>query len=225
MDSRYDDLADVEAAVAAGLHRELIGGQWDAVGQLQFDYLVAQGLKPKHHLLDIGCGSLRGGVHFARYLEPAHYWGMDSGQALLDAGYEIELAQAGLLAKVPRHHLITDDVFRFDRLGQRFDMALAQSLFTHLSANRIRLCLHNLAKVMVPGGRLFATFFIVPDDHPLDQAYRHPAGVESWSYQDPFHYTARDLDSFVAATPWQIESVGPWNHPRNQSMAVLRFGG
>jgi cyclopropane fatty-acyl-phospholipid synthase-like methyltransferase len=225
MDSHYDDQADVEAAVAAGLHRELIGGLWDAVGQLQFDFLVAEGLKPAHHLLDIGCGSLRGGVHFARYLEPGHYWGIDSGHALIEAGYEIELAQAGLQAKVPRHNLITDDLFRFEQFGRSFDLAIAQSLFTHLAANRIRLCLHNLAKVMPRGGRLFATFFIAPDDHPLDLAYRHPAGVESYAYQDPFHYTAKDLGRLVADTPWQVIWQGDWSHPRNQTMVVLERGG
>ena len=167
----------------------------------------------------------RSGVHFARYLEPGHYWGMDSGEPLLDAGYEIELAKAGLQDKVPRHHLITDDVFAFERFGRDFDLALAQSLFTHLSANRIRLCLHNLAKVMPRGGRLFATFFLLPDDYPLDQAYRHPAGVETHAYCDPFHYTVRDLDFLTAATPWRVQWHGPWNHPRNQSMVILQHGG
>ncbi len=224
MDSFYDDQADLAAKVAAGLHRELIGGLWDEIGQLQFEFLVAQGLMPEHHLLDIGCGSLRGGIHFARYLEPAHYWGMDLSEPLLNAGYGIELAGAGLQDRVPRHHLVADDAFRFERFGQRFDIALAQSLFTHLSANRIRLCLHNLSKVMHPGGRLFATLFIAPDEHPLDQGYFHPAGGETFSYQDAFHYTARDLTQFVAHTPWQIQSLGPWSHPRNQWMLALVNG-
>jgi SAM-dependent methyltransferase len=224
MDSFYDDQAEVTAQVTRGLHRDLVGGLWDQIGLLQFEYLVAHGLMPKHHMLDIGCGSLRGGVHFVRYLEPAHYWGMDLSESLLNAGYDIELAAVGLQDKLPRHHLIADDAFRLERFGQSFDLALAQSLFTHLSANRIRLCLHNLAKVMRPGGRLFATFFIAPDDHPLDQAYFHPAGGETFSYQDAFHYTARDLAQLVAGTPWKIQSLGPWSHPRNQWMAVIARG-
>ena len=39
-----------------------IGGLWDQMGQHQFDFLKKKGLKPQHKLLDIGCGSLRGGV-------------------------------------------------------------------------------------------------------------------------------------------------------------------
>ena len=54
-----------------------IGGHWEALGKLQFDYLVANGLKPGHRLLDIGCGTLRGGRHFIRYLAPGGYTGID----------------------------------------------------------------------------------------------------------------------------------------------------
>ena len=32
-------------------------------------------------LIDIGCGALRGGVHFVRHLDPGHYFGMDSEPA------------------------------------------------------------------------------------------------------------------------------------------------
>ncbi len=38
-----------------------VGGLWDEIGQLQFDFLRAKGLLPRHKLLDFGCGSLRGG--------------------------------------------------------------------------------------------------------------------------------------------------------------------
>ena len=45
-------------------HREAVGGLWEEMRRLQFDFLANQGLKPDHKLLDIGCGSMRGGVHF-----------------------------------------------------------------------------------------------------------------------------------------------------------------
>ena len=50
-------------------HREAVGGLWDEMGRLQFDFLVAQGLQPHHKMLDIGCGSMRGGRHFVNHLE------------------------------------------------------------------------------------------------------------------------------------------------------------
>jgi cyclopropane fatty-acyl-phospholipid synthase-like methyltransferase len=40
----------------------LIGGLGELMGDHQLQFLVDQGLKPEHRLLDIGCGSLRLGV-------------------------------------------------------------------------------------------------------------------------------------------------------------------
>jgi hypothetical protein len=37
-------------------------------------------------------------------------------------------------------------------------MAIAQSVFTHVSLNQMRLCLYRLARVMRPGGTFYATF-------------------------------------------------------------------
>jgi cyclopropane fatty-acyl-phospholipid synthase-like methyltransferase len=59
---------------------------------------VKEGLKPEHYLLDIGCGSLRGGVHFIAYLEPRHYFGIDKDEQLLEAGRG-EIQQLGLEKK------------------------------------------------------------------------------------------------------------------------------
>ena len=67
-------------------HREAVGGLWEEMGRLQFDFVANQGLKPDHKLLDIGCGSMRGGVHFVSYLENSNYYGVDCNKALLDAG-------------------------------------------------------------------------------------------------------------------------------------------
>lgn len=63
---------------------DAVGGLWQQMGQLQFDFLVRQGLKPEHRLLDIGCGTLRGGRHFIRYLNPGNYTGMDISPKALD---------------------------------------------------------------------------------------------------------------------------------------------
>lgn len=68
-------------------YQHAVGGMWKEIGRLQFDFLVAHGLAPSHLLLDMGCGTLRGGLHFIRYLEPGHYWGVDKGRDLLGRGW------------------------------------------------------------------------------------------------------------------------------------------
>ncbi|MEP7013166.1 MAG: class I SAM-dependent methyltransferase, partial [Acidobacteriota bacterium] len=130
--------------IASGWHRTWIGGLWEEMGRFQLDYLVAEGLAPGMTLLDVGCGCLRAGVHLIPYLEPGRYFGVDVSAPLLDAGYDVELVAVGLQDRLPRENLLANGSFEAWRFGTRFDMALAQSVFTHLPANFIRRCLIEL---------------------------------------------------------------------------------
>src|SRR5919201_1815322 len=80
-------------------HRRSIGNfrLWDRLGRLQFDYLVERGLAPHDYFLDIGCGPLRGGVHFIRYLELGRYYGVDKNAPVLDEARRVELPRHGLV--------------------------------------------------------------------------------------------------------------------------------
>jgi SAM-dependent methyltransferase len=221
-DSIYDDHDAIAAEVNMGKHRDIVGGLWDEIGDLQFNFLRSHELRQDDRLLDIGCGSLRGGIRFIAYLRPGNYWGIDSNAALLEAGYGIELAASGLTSRLPRDRLLCDSEFRFDRLSTCFDVAVAQSLFTHLSANRIRLCLYRLAAVMRPGGRLFATFFQVDEQHPFDREFVHPRGATTYGFKDPFHYRLSEFEGILSGLPWQMTWVGDWEHPRSQKIAILQ---
>jgi hypothetical protein len=205
-----------------GQHREIIGGMWEELGRLQFEFLLSQGLRPEHRVLDVGAGSLRLGVKLAAFLEPGGYWAVDKNTALLDAGWMLELGPLGLQARQPRDQLVTLDDFQFDRLGQTFDYAIAQSLFTHLSWHRIRRCLARLAPAINERGRLFATFFEIPAGSDRETAATHmPGGVETYSDRDPYHYSVADLRQAAGGLPWQVELLGEWGHPRDQRMVVF----
>lgn len=209
------------AEVAAGVHREFVGGLWDAVGGLQFDFLVKCGLRAESKLLDIGCGCLRGGVHFIRYLEPAHYFGIDVNDSLLTAGYEVELVASRLQDRLPRGNLLANDAFEGWRFGEAFDFALAQSVFTHLPDAWLRRCLTELARCMRPGGKLYLTYFECPADWPrhLPRTYE-PHGGTTFPDRDPFHYRVEDLRACAQGLSWSFEPIGAWGHPRSQHMAL-----
>ena len=136
---------------------EGVGGKWEEMGLHQYNFLLEQGLKPYHKFLDIGCGSLRGGVHFVKYLNKGNYVGVDNDQWLLDAAREVELPRYGVENRAA--HLLKQDNFDFSEFGVKFDYALAQSVFSHLPWNSILRCLGNVEKVLKNDGKFYTTFF------------------------------------------------------------------
>ena len=200
-------------------HRWSIGGAWEELGKLQFDYLVERGLEPHHYMLDVGCGPLRGGIHFIRYLDEGHYFGVEKDRAKLEAGRGVELPRNGLTHKRPT--LVQMDDFRFPQLGQKFDFALAQSVFTHLPVNNIIRCLLNMEKVLVDGGRFFATIYENEGGKfNLDDVEQKPGLVTHFD-RDFFHYDFGTFEWICEGTSLEVEYLGGWNNPRNQKMLVF----
>lgn len=214
----YYDLERITARIEDE-HRGVVGGMWDEIGRLQFEFMVARGLLPGMNLLDIGCGCLRGGVHFVDYLDAGRYYGSDLLKPLLDRGYDIELGKLGLQHKLPRSNLLHDGDFRFELLNVRFDMAIAQSLFTHLPLNHLRLCLAKLAPLMEPGGTFFLTILPCRENEDWARPILHArGGVTSYPHRDPYHYRDADLVACAEGLPWQFVPIGEWDHPRDQFM-------
>jgi hypothetical protein len=216
-----ENLADNElsaADVAAGRHRELVGGRWEEIGSLQLEFLRNEGLRPDHRLLDVGCGCLRGGVRLAAYLAPRHYYGIDRSGELLRVGWEVELAATALQERVPREHLLRNDRFEAWRFGVAFDVAIAQSLFTHLPPAAIRRCLSELPACMAPGARFYATFFEAPTGWPAGTPIPRADGFVSYGDRDPYHYTLATMRELGDGLPWALVPIGDWGHPRGQRM-------
>jgi len=200
--------------------RKGTGRLWDEIGKLQFNFLVKNGLEPKHFLLDVGCGNLRGGIHFIRFLEEGHYFGIDKNQEFLDGG-KIELKENGLEHK--NHTLKKMENFDFMSLGQKFDYAIAQSIFTHIPLSDIRRCVTNIEKALVPGGKFYATFFESTLDNNDEQIVHNTidGSVVSFPNKDPFHYPFSYFQKLCDDTSLEVRRIGEWNHPRDQKIMVF----
>lgn len=212
-----EDLAP--EAIAAGESRVSVGGMWEEIGRLQFQFLRDHGLQPGHALADIGCGCLRGGLHFIDYLDPGRYHGLDINNSLLVAG-RLEIAMAGLEGKMP--NLLLDDGFRVRRFGIQFDRMLSVSLFTHLPINHILRCLAEARLALKPDGVYYATYFEAPTPLYLEPMRHAPGDVVTYFDQDPFHYGFDEIARMARHAGLQAERIGAWNHPRNQMMAAFR---
>lgn len=172
-------------------------------------------------MLDIGCGSLRGGVHFIQYLNDGNYFGIDKDKWLLDQGCRIELPRYGLESK--KCHLIELEDFNFSSLNTQFDYALAQSVFTHLPLNSIIRCIMNVEKALKEEGEFYATFFEnAKGKFDLKPIYHQRGGVTSYFDKDPFHYSFKTFCKICKGTGLEVEYIGEWNHPRHQMMMVFR---
>jgi hypothetical protein len=189
-------------------HRAFVGGtghSWDAIGDLQFRFLVKSGLTPSDVFVDIGCGALRGGARFISYLEPDHYFGFDKYIELIIYGVSVELGAKVYGEKRPR--FVVSDSFEFYKLPAKPSFGIAQSLFTHLSSEDIAICLLKLRGVAQFGCRLFATFF------ETREPVLNPAVSHSHGY---FAYTREQMRDFGCRAGWAYRYIGEWEHPRGQ---------
>ena len=209
-----------DGEIAAGQHREMVGGLWDELGRLQLERLLADGLQPSHQLLDVGCGALRGGLHFVRFLDPGHYCGLDVNPSLLAAGRH-ELDLAGLADRDPV--LIEDAQFEVARFDRQFEWAMAQSVFTHLPINLVILCLAKVAEVLTPKGRFYATFFRAPRPACLETLVHQPGGAQTQYHRDIFHYAAEEMEWMGRVAGLETEVVGDWGHPRAQQLVIYHL--
>jgi len=187
-------------------HRFYVGGKWEQIGQLQFDFIVQQGLQPSDCFLDVGCGALRGGKHFIQYLDKGNYLGIDREVELVKRGIEKELGVEFVIEKRPE--FVISNVFEFNKFNKVPQFSLALSLFTHLIPNEIEVCLSNLRSFVNEGHMFFATFF--EGDSSKNQSESHSL--------DHFEYSRSELMLIGEKHSWKPHYVGSWNHPREQMM-------
>jgi cyclopropane fatty-acyl-phospholipid synthase-like methyltransferase len=191
--------------------QEAIGGSWEEVGLLQFEFLRRQGLMPHHRMLDIGCGTLRGGRHAIRYLDPGCYSGIDLSSKAIEYGQEL-VQEEGLSDKRPNLVVSRNKDLKFGEFsGQMFDYILAQSVFTHLMEEHIEECLQHVGNVMHDDGQFFFTF----------REASTPTRVTLKEFAYPFSF----LESLAAKHGLVLANLShEYPHPKGQKMARATKG-
>jgi len=132
------------------------------------------GLTPHSQVLDIGCGMGRLATALIDYLaEDGRYDGFD----IVPSG--IKWAQEHVAAGHPNIHFVLSDIYnkeynpggklkavdyRFPYEDQTFDLAVLTSVFTHLLPEDFEHYVAEIARVLRPGGRCYATYVLVDDE-------------------------------------------------------------
>lgn len=174
-----------------------IGGLWEEYGVLQRDFLIAQGLKPEHRFLDMGCGTGRLARKIVPYLNTGNYLGVDiSFYAILHAHLLSDSEGWGI--KCPR--------FRSGvPWDEHFDVVWAFSVFIHLPQEIVTEVIYEISAGQSKGGKFF--FSYVPTDERVRtglKQFKHP-----YSF---FENTAHNLGCSIAQCP-------DW--PGRQKIAVM----
>jgi len=220
MENRYSDLNLAKEKVKLGHHRQFIGGMWDQIGGLQFEYLKSKGLKSHHRLLDVGCGSLRGGVHFIPYLDPYKYYGFDLNMSLIQAGLDVEIKNLGFSDRVDIKNFAAAANFEYPEHWPEMDAAVGISLLTHLNYDSLCLCLKKTAKYLKVGARFYATIFEVASGAELN-AFEQIPGIITHASKDPYHYTRSKIEAAARLNGLECVSIEDFSHPRNQKMVIF----
>jgi SAM-dependent methyltransferase len=118
---------------------------------------------------------------------------------------------------------VTRSNFAVADLDQSFDVALAQSVFTHLPFNTIVRCVAEVDRVLRPGGRFYATFFKNPGPRLRTETIpiRTDIAIDVELDQDPYYYDPSLFSWLCEGSDLVCEYRGEWGHPRLQQMLVF----
>ncbi|MCH8025204.1 MAG: class I SAM-dependent methyltransferase [Chloroflexi bacterium] len=195
--------------IGARHHRAYVGAAegYDISGALQFNILTFLGLRQDHYLLDIGCGSLRGGRLSMSYLEPERYYGIEPEEWLIEEGIANEVGQD--LIDLKRPAFSNDSTFTLTTFGRQFDFILAQSIFSHASRSQIERCLSQAKQVMAPNALFAATFVQGEQDYEGD----------GWVYPGCVSYSLERMTALAEEQGLACQTI-EWPHPAQQTWVV-----
>ena len=133
---------------------------WKMKRDFQIQFLKAMNLKPDHYFLDIGCGTLRGGIPLIAYLQEGHYFGLDVRAETLDEGRK-ELREVGLEEKKPIL-LSSPDISQLV-IERKFDYIWAFSVLIHMSDAILNNTLYFVSEHLSEEGVFYANANIGED--------------------------------------------------------------
>lgn len=166
----------------ASKRHSLVGNPkyWKLKQDFQIDFLKQQGLKPESKLLDIGCGTLRGGIPLIKFLNTGNYYGLEVRKEVLDEGIA-EAKEQGVMDKAP--HLVHFSDFQELALNTSFDVMFAFSVLIHMTDEIVNSCIRYASENLAANGVFYANVNL--DSHKKGQWQGFPVMHKDLNfYQD-----------------------------------------
>jgi SAM-dependent methyltransferase len=142
-----------------------------AIGKTMLGHLInVGGLRPEDRVLEVGCGVGRMPIVMTPYITTGSYDGFDLVED------SIEYCQQVITPRYPNFRFKHADIwnstynrqgaiqpaqFRFPYPDASFTFVFLTSVFTHMQWQEVEHYLREIARVLVPGGRVFASYFFL----------------------------------------------------------------
>jgi SAM-dependent methyltransferase len=181
---------------------------YDLIAGIQFSLLLAAGLRERHRLLDLGCGSLRCGRLAIPYLGLGCYYGIEPNEWLVHEGLRREVGRDLVARRKPRFAYVDD--FSAESFGVEFDFVMAQSIFSHTHRDLFVEGLRRVGAALAPEGILLGTY--VEGQQLSGTGWLYPACTTF----------ERDDVTAIAAVAGLVARPLDWPHPRQQWFLATR---
>lgn len=201
-------------------------GDFRAIGESLAAMLARNGMHPDHRVLDIGCGVGRVALPLTRRLsERGSYEGIDivkrwvrwCTRRITPAHPNFRFTHANVYNSHYNRSGVPAAQYRFPYPDAHFDFAFATSVFTHLDPDSARNYLREAHRVLKPGGKLVATFFLLDDaiakpavDFRVDRGDHRllDANDPDWGIA----FRADALDGLLPPASWSARTIerGAW---------------
>lgn len=182
--------------------------------RFQSEFLIAHGLRADQRLLDIGCGTLRGGIPLIEYLDAGHYVGIEAREEALTEA-RAALAEAGLEDKSPT--LIHSADPAAVSLQEQVQVAWAFSVLIHMEDETVEACLDLVARVLDDRGVFYAN--VILGDGPRAQWREFPVVPRQQAFYECL--AARHALDFSVMGP--LKTLGYPKDSEGGNGIMLRF--
>jgi ubiquinone/menaquinone biosynthesis C-methylase UbiE len=190
-----------------------VGGEFEAVGVLEYSLLLQKGLHADHNIIDVGCGSGRLAFQLRDYLV-GQYVGIDVVPELYRYAQEI--------CKRPDWRFYTAPGLAIPEPDGWADFICFFSVFTHLRHEESYKYLEDARRVIKPGGKIIFSFleFAMPSHWTIFQDAMANQLPDSVVYQ----FMSRDaIEAWAAHLQLRVIEIADADEPSIKLDRAIRL--